>query len=149
MDIEVGNAAALNTNGTGWFIGFSDWTRGDPASANLRYMPKDLLAHTLHMKWMSHPANDDRGTHKPPSEGRTISILVSERGAFRIEFSSDNSFNEEETVKVSLSKHGDFVSWGEDLNHRWFTDEQCTIVTLRWIPVDRNETDTSQASLGD
>ncbi|EKV00424.1 hypothetical protein Lepto7375DRAFT_2538 [Leptolyngbya sp. PCC 7375] len=26
MDIEFGNLDNLDTNGTGWFIGFSDWT---------------------------------------------------------------------------------------------------------------------------
>ena len=69
MDIEFGNAGAINTNGTGWFIGFSEWAKANLAGVtDLRYMPKDALARTLHVKWMDHPANDDRGTVKPPSE---------------------------------------------------------------------------------
>ena len=147
MDIEAGNAGALDTNGTGWFIGFSDWTKPtNPDTPCLRYMPKYSLAHTLHMKWMEHPAGDDRGAQKPPSEGRTVSILVSERGGFRIEFSSSSTFNDEETVKVSLSRHGDFVIWGENIHHRWFIDEQCTILTLRWIPIEREEVAALQQS---
>ncbi len=27
MDLEFGNAGSIDTRGTGWFVGFSDWTR--------------------------------------------------------------------------------------------------------------------------
>jgi hypothetical protein len=141
MDIEVGNAGAVDTNGTGWFIGFSDWTKSttDRSLASLRYMPKNSLAHTLHMKWMEHPADDDRGQQKPPSAGRTISILVSQAGRFRIQFSNSETFADQQIVETCLSKHGDFVIWGEDIYHRWFVDEQCTVLTLRWIPIEPDE----------
>lgn len=136
MDIEFGNVETLDTNGTGWFIGFSDWTKANVSGIpDLRFMSKDALAHTLHVKWMIHPANDDRGTAKPPSEGRTISILVSESGKFRLEFSKSQDFPTEQTIKYTLQNHGDFVIWGENIHHRWFVDETCTILTLRWVPV--------------
>ena len=135
MDIEFGNLGKLDTHGTGWFIGFSEWTRSGSADApNLRYMPKDALASTIHAKWMLHPANDDRGTQKPPSEGRTISILVSDGGRFRIQFAPNERFDATNTVQYLLDAHGDFVIWGEDIHHRWFVDRECTILTLRWIP---------------
>lgn len=140
MDIEFGNAGTLDTHGTGWFIGFSDWTKSSAdqsraQSPSLRYMPQGGLAHTIHAKWMVHPAHDDRGTHKPPSQGRTISILVSERGLFRIEFAPDERFDPSASSAYTLKAHGDFVIWGEGLHHRWFVDEECTILTLRWVPV--------------
>ena len=136
MDIEIGNAGAVDTSGTGWIIGFSEWTKStSEPSANLRYMAQDALAQTLHMKWMEHPANDDRGTHKPPSEGRTVSILVSETGCFRIQFAPTAAFANEQVVEARLSKHGDFAIWGENIHHRWFVDDRATILTLRWIPV--------------
>lgn len=136
MDIEFGNAGTLETDQTGWFIGFSQWAKSREAqAANLRYMPKDSLLHTLHVKWMAHSANDNRGTQKPPSQGRTISMLVSENGSFRIHFAPNDQFDEAELIEYRLSAHGDFVIWGENIHHRWFVDEACTIMTLRWIPV--------------
>jgi hypothetical protein len=136
VDIEFGNAGALDTNNTGWFVGFSDWTKANIADVtNLRFMEKDALAQTIHMKWMVHPANDPRGAIKPPSEGRTLSILVSEAGRFRLEFSADDRFSPDQSVLHTLQSHGDFVVWGDRIYHRWFVDEACTILTLRWTPV--------------
>ena len=136
MDIEFGNAGALDTNDTGWFLGFSDWARANIAGvADLRFMAKNSLAHTIHAKWMAHPKGDDRGVAKPPSDGRTISILVSESGTFRLEFSADKNFPAGQVTAHTLQKHGDFVIWGEGIHHRWFVDEACVILTFRWIPV--------------
>ncbi|HIK14183.1 MAG TPA: hypothetical protein IGS53_02610 [Leptolyngbyaceae cyanobacterium M33_DOE_097] len=136
MDIEFGNVGELNTKHTGWFIGFSDWTRTNAVGTpNLRYMAQDALARTLHAKWMLHPAGDDRGIAKPPSEGRTISILVSESGRFQLEFSLDEQFAEAQTRRYTLQRHGDFIIWGENIYHRWFVEQACTILTLRWVPV--------------
>jgi hypothetical protein len=135
QDIEFGNAGRLETNQTGWFIGFSEWAKsGDAQSANLRYMPEGAPAHTLHAKWMTHPAGDDRGTQKPPSDGRTISILVSDTGLFRIQFAPTERFDIHDTVEYRLTTHGDYVIWGESIHHRWFVDQSCTILTFRWIP---------------
>ncbi len=135
MDVEFGNAGDLDTLGTGWFLGFSEWTRATPPGVSpLRFMPRDRRSHTLCMKWMTHPEGDPRGAAKPPSEGRTISILASERGRFRIEFSEHEDFPEGGTTSVTLARHGDFAVWGEALHHRWFADEEATILTLRWVP---------------
>ena len=136
MEIEVGNAGAVDTGGTGWFIGFGDWTLSDdPGPVNLRFLPPDALARGLQVKWMTHPAHDPRGTGKPCSEGRTISLLVSEGGRFRLEFSPEPSFSPGGLVRHTLDRHGDFVIWGPGLHHRWFVDETCTILTIRWTPV--------------
>jgi hypothetical protein len=135
VDIEFNNIADLDTNGTGWFIGFSEWTKAKlPGVPNLRYVPQDQRCHTLCMKWMRHPAHDPRGAAKPPSAGRTISILVSESGCFRLEFSEHEDFPDGQIVSYTLQNHGDFAIWREGLHHRWFADEDCTILTLRWIP---------------
>jgi hypothetical protein len=136
VDIEVGNAGALNTSGTGWFMGFSDWAKANVAGAtDLRFMAKNSLAHTIHAKWMVHPKGDDRGTAKPPSDGRTISILVREGGAVRLEFSADKNFPAGHVTTHTLQKHGDFVIWGENIHHRWFVDQASVILTFRWVPV--------------
>jgi hypothetical protein len=136
MDLEFGNAGAIDTTGTGWFIGFSDWARANvPGAVDLRYVPGSAPCHTLGVKWMSHSAGDDQGTSKPPSEGRSISILVSEKGRFRLEFSRDKNFPASQVVQHTLQAHGDFVIWGENIHHRWFVDEECVILTIRWIPI--------------
>ncbi|MGH8503922.1 MAG: hypothetical protein ACREVE_15945 [Gammaproteobacteria bacterium] len=135
MDIEFNNIAELDTGGTGWFMGFSDWAKAMLAGvADLRYMPADQRSHALCMKWMAHPAHDPRGVAKPPSQGRTLSILVSETGCFRLEFARDRDFPAQHLRRCTLRRHGDFVIWGEGLHHRWFVDQACTILTLRWIP---------------
>ena len=135
MDVEFGNAGELFTNKTGWFVGFSEWTKTSSAArTQLRFMPKEQRSHTLCMKWMFHPIGDDRGASKPSSEGRTLSLLVSEGGLFRIQFSEQPKFPTEETTEFRLARHGDFVVWGPGVHHRWFIDADCAILTVRWIP---------------
>ncbi len=136
MDIEIGNLEVMDTNGTGWFIGFSDWTKTNASDfPGLRFMAEDALARTIHAKWMTHEVGDNRGVAKPPSEGRTISILVSEGGKFRLEFSPDGHFAPSQTRQHTLQQYGDFVIWGEKVYHRWFVLQACTILTLRWVPL--------------
>lgn len=135
MDIEFNNIADLDTRGTGWFVGFSDWARATLAGvSDLRYMSAEQRSHSLCVKWMTHPVHDLCGVAKPPSVGRTLSILVSETGSFRLEFARDQEFAERHIRRYTLRRHGDFVVWGEDLHHRWYVDEVCTILTLRWVP---------------
>ncbi len=136
MPIEFGNAGGIDTGDTGWFLGFGAWTRSaEPGLPDLRFVPMDALARGVQVKWMTHPADDPRGTGKPCSEGRTISLLVSEAGRFRLEFAPDPRFSPRALVRHSLERHGDFVIWGPGVHHRWFVDEPCTILTIRWMPV--------------
>jgi hypothetical protein len=132
VEIESGNAADLDTHGTGWIVGFGEWARD--GAAGLRYMPEASPSRGLCLKWMDHRTGDPRGIAKPPSAGRTISILASDSGRFRIEFSDDPAFPEGRTVAYVLARRGDSVAWGEGLHHRWSVDEDCTVVTLRWVP---------------
>ena len=134
MEIESGNVLDLDTHGTGWFVGFGAWARD--GSADLRYLPETTRSRGLCLKWMDHPAGDPRGAAKPPSVGRTLSILVGEAGRFRLEFSESPGFPEGQTVAHVLARRGDFVAWGEGLHHRWSVEEACTVLTLRWIPDD-------------
>jgi len=136
MDVEFNNAGKVDTNETGWFVGFSEWAKANlPGGANLRYMSRHSLSHTLCVKWMDHKVTDPNGSGKPVSDGRAISILVSENGRFRVEFSDHPNFPAGQTVKHTLQNHGDFVIWGDHLYHQWFVDEPCSIVTIRWIPI--------------
>lgn len=143
MDIEAGNAGSLDTGGTGWFVGSGPWTHHELSSgisgplqgAALRFMPRGEVARDVQIKWMVHPAGDPRGDAKPPSVGRTISLLVSEKGRFRLEFSCRREFPPSGRIVHTLRRHGDFVIWGPDLHHRWRVEEACTILTVRWTPL--------------
>lgn len=135
MDIEFGHLGSLDTRGTGWFLGYSEWVRDVAGGGSpLRYMPRELRSHTLTMKWMEHVAGDPGGVGKPVSEGRTISILVGMPGRFRLQFSRHADFPRHDTVEHVLEKTGHFSVWGEGIHHRYAVDADCTILTLRWIP---------------
>ena len=134
MDLEFNDAAMVDTQGTGWFLGYSEWVRDKNISSALRYMPQNLRSRGLCMKWMIHRKGDHLGGDKPLSEGRTLSIMVSESGRFRIQFARQPNFPEHHVVEHVLRKPGHFSVWGAGIYHRWFVDEDCTILTLRWIP---------------
>jgi hypothetical protein len=136
MDLEFRNAYDIDTHGTGWIVGHGDWLQRDARGGQLRYMPQHWCSRSLCMKWMHHPAGDPRGVDKPKSEGRTMSVMVSESGRFRLQFSNDPSF-ESDVVEHVFDRHGQCAIWGEGLYHRWFVDAECTILTLRWIPEPR------------
>lgn len=129
QNVEFGNASALDTSGTGWFVGFSDWTKKPPA--HLRHVPVEELAAGLCVKWFSHPAGNPNGESKPLSEGRTMSILVSATSEFRIEFSATDDFAPD-ILAHTLRRHGDFVIWGPGVFHRAFGIQPASILTVRW-----------------
>jgi hypothetical protein len=129
VDLLTGNAHDLDTAGTGWFIGFSDWTLS--YGSGLLHVPRDLALSGLCVKWYDHPSGDDSGK-KPISEGKTISILVSSDSRFTIDFSESADFDPAATTTAVLRRHGDFAAWGADLYHRWHCQEKSTILTIRW-----------------
>ena len=132
LPVEFGNAGSVATAGTGWFIGFSDWTKSKPH--DLRHMPRDVLSSNLCLKWYVHPAGDPNGQDKPLSSGRTVSMLVSEQSRFQLDFSADPSFAADATTTYWLRRAGDYVIWGAGLYHRAFGREPATILTVRWEP---------------
>jgi hypothetical protein len=140
MDVEFRNAYDIDTQGTGWIVGHGSWLESGASRASgsrLRHMPQQWCSRSMCLKWMHHPTGDPRGIDKPKSEGRTMSIMVSETGRFRLQFSSDPLFAPGEVVEHVFDRHGQCSIWGEGLYHRWFVDEECTILTLRWIPEPR------------
>ena len=134
MDFECGNAGRLDTNGTGWFIGFSEWCRG--GSGDLRHMPVNAASTGLCVKFKSHPAGQPNGEDKPISVGRTVSILVGAPSVFRIELSPFPDFPPEHTTICRLREPGDYAMWGPRVYHRVFGTEPASILTLRWQPQD-------------
>lgn len=133
MDIEFGNAGEVDTHGTGWFVGFSEWAKD--GRADLRHMPTGASASGLCAKWYMHPPGHPNGEDKPISEGRTLALLAGPPGAFKIEFSLSPNFEPDQTGSYVLRRTGDFVAWGEGLYHRSFGLELSCILTLRWEPL--------------
>jgi hypothetical protein len=133
LPVEFGNAETTETSGTGWFIGFGAWAKN--GNSELRYIPQELGSQGLCMKWYVHPAGHPNGEDKPLSTGRTVSILVSARSHFELEFSRTANFDPDSTASHTLRKVGDFAIWGPGVYHRAFGRQEATIVTLRWEPV--------------
>ncbi len=132
MDLLIGNAHEADTRGTGWFIGFSEWTRS--AASGLLHVPNAQPLTGLCVKWYDHPDGHDSGSLKPVSEGRTVSILVSEGARFQLQFCERPDFEPAATRTVLLQRHGDFAAWGAGLYHRWRCLARATVLTVRWTP---------------
>jgi hypothetical protein len=128
--VEFGNAGELDTQGSGWFVGFSDWTKG-PAGA-LRHVPAGAPSAGLCIKWFNHAAGDPNGEAKPVSVGRTMSLLVTPVSEFRIEFSTTADFAADTSLVHTLRRQGDFVIWGAGVHHRAFGVLPATVMTVRW-----------------
>jgi hypothetical protein len=135
VDAEFGNAGEVDTHGTGWFVGFSDWMRNRAAGNALRHVPQHEQQSGLSIKWMLHRPGDPRGQDKPLSEGRTLSVLVSAAGCFRLQISASADFSPSHTVEHVLRRHGDFSIWGEGLHHRYVVEADSVILSVRWKPV--------------
>jgi hypothetical protein len=130
QNIEFGNAGDLDTSGTGWFVGFSDWTK--QSQAHLPHVAAEELAAGLCVRWFSHPAGNPNGESKPLSEGRTIPVLVSPSSEFRIEVSATTDFALQDILAHTLRRHGDFVIWGPGAFHRAFGVQPACILRVRW-----------------
>jgi hypothetical protein len=130
MQIECGSVSDLDTGGGGWFVGFGAHLAG----AGLREMAASRLATGVSVKWMHHPVGDPRGLDKPPSSGRSLSLVVGAGGLFRAEFAPTAEFLPAETRVFRLRRLGDYLLWGAGIHHRWFVEREITILTLRWVP---------------
>jgi len=131
MDLITGNAYELDTRGTGWIIGFSDWTR--LPGSDLLHVPAGEPVTGLCVKWYDHPEGHASGD-KPVSEGRTFSMLVTPGSRFRYDISDEPTYAPQRTRTLVLERPGDYIAWGEGVYHRWFCDRRSTILTVRWTP---------------
>ena len=90
------------------------------------------LVQNLCLKWFEHQPDDcpQWGQAKPPSQGRTLSLLAGE-GEFELRFRRGPG----ELVLV-LDVPGDYALWGEGLEHSWRPLRPSPLLTLRWLPQD-------------
>lgn len=125
----------------------SNWIIGDhPAipTDSLRFvrhlssasgLETPALVQNLSLKWFEHQLDDCPawGQNKPPSQGRTLSLLAGE-GEFELWFRRGPC----ELILV-LDVPGDYAIWGEGLQHRWRPLRPSSLLTLRWLPADGAE----------
>lgn len=108
--IQAGNAEVDAQRG--WFVGhFMDEKFGLQRNDDVE------------IKWGVQPAGWERPEWAPGDVRTTISILIS--GKFEVEFRDR---------RVALTKRGDFVMWGQGVEHTAHTlgDEDAVILTVRW-----------------
>lgn len=141
--LEVGNAWTLRdpqAPHTNWLVG------DHPAipAESLRFLrhlghPDGAEATTnLAVKWFVHDPADppEWGQAKPPSVGRTLSLLGS-AGAFELCFRRAGGETEAgEDVEVVLEEAGDFALWGPGLAHSWRVLAPSVVLTVRWELVE-------------
>ncbi|MGK5642038.1 signal peptidase I, partial [Streptomyces sp. URMC 126] len=110
--VYVGNAGKDAALDRGWLLGhFKDVA--DPRHST-----------AVEIKWGVHPAGDARA-HWVTGEARTA-LLVLISGRFRVELPGRS---------VLLSGQGDYVVWGEGVDHSWYAEEESVVLTVRWPSV--------------
>jgi hypothetical protein len=130
MDLITGNFYDADTRGTGWVIGFSDWTR--LPGSDLLHVPQDAPLSGLCVKWYDHPDGHVSRSDKQVSAGRTMSMLVTTGSHFELDFSDAPHFHPDHTRTLVMTRAGDYAAWGAGVYHRWRCGRRSTILTVRW-----------------
>ena len=104
-----GNAARA-TETRGWFLGH--FVRG---AAN------PLRSEDVELKWFTHAKGETRSEWSPPSEVRTLNLLI--RGSFVLVFPDR---------EVALREEGDYVLFGPGVAHSYRSVEESLVLTVRW-----------------
>ncbi|GLX92867.1 signal peptidase I [Herbidospora sp. NEAU-GS84] len=110
--VYVGNANADALLDRGWLLG--------------HFRPEGDARHSdeVEIKWGVHPAGEER-TQWVRGESRTAMIVLIS-GRFRMEL-PDRS--------VVLEKQGDYLVWGQGVDHSWVAEEESVVLTVRWPSV--------------
>lgn len=110
IDWSHGNAAEVSGDTRGWIVGhFIDPSEGVRSSKDVE------------VKWGIHPAGDMRPTWTVDDRRTTLVILV--QGRFRVDLTTDSS---------TMTRQGDYVTWGPGIDHSWEAEEDSVVVTIRW-----------------
>jgi quercetin dioxygenase-like cupin family protein len=111
----TGNANDASRDTRGWFLGHFMPGEGNP-----------LRNSGIEVKWFTHAKGETRSEWSPPSEVRTLNILI--RGRFLLLFADH---------EVLLEKEGDFVLFGPHIAHSFRCEQESLVLTVRWpsIPV--------------
>jgi hypothetical protein len=111
---QTGNAAVDSASYRGWLVGhFVDGTDSPIRRSD-----------DVEIKWGVHSAGESREEWVRGEVRTCVVLLVS--GRFRIRFS------DEPDDEVLLTKQGDYVTWGPNVDHRWTAEDDSVVVTVRW-----------------
>jgi hypothetical protein len=124
--LETGNAADAGAAARGWLVGdLAAWAASRGESLDPAATPRQS-AH-LEVKWLAHPAGDERPGWAEPDDCFSLSVLID--GHVRFDFLDVHGG----TREVRLAQRGDYVLWhGPTYAHSWRTASGCTLLTVRW-----------------
>ena len=128
QDITTGNAKKDGQEFRFWFVGqIEDWCKANniPLDSG-RFGLRNTSG--IEIKWGIYRKDEARKAWAPRSDKTAMSILI--RGDFTFEFreADDNA----KCREVRLTNQGDYVIWGEDVEHTWKMEEDSEILTIRW-----------------
>ncbi|MGI8332930.1 signal peptidase I [Actinomadura scrupuli] len=107
--VYVGNAGVDAAGDRGWLLG--------------HFKPAGDARHSedVEIKWGVHPPGDRRAQWVAGEKRTALLILIS--GRFRVELPGRS---------VLLAEQGDYVVWGEGVDHSWYAEEASVVMTVRW-----------------
>lgn len=108
----VGNAGVDGALDGGWLLG--------------HFKPPGEVRHSedVEIKWGVHKAGDERARWVTGERRTALLVLIS--GRFRVELPGRS---------VLLAERGDYVVWGEGVDHSWRAEEESVVLTVRWPSV--------------
>lgn len=107
--VYVGNAGRDAPLDRGWLLGhFKD--ASDPRHSE-----------AVEIKWGVHPPGDERAQWATDEVRTALLVLIS--GRFRVELPGRS---------VLLTRQGDYVVWGQGVDHSWIAEEESVVLTVRW-----------------
>jgi hypothetical protein len=112
MRVYVGNAVTDGAGDDGWLLG--------------HFKPGGDVRHSddVEIKWGTHAAGEERARWVSGERRTALLVLIS--GRFRVELPGRS---------VLLAEHGDYVVWGEGVDHSWRAEEESVVMTVRWPSV--------------
>jgi len=119
----VGSAPADGARNAGWVLG--------------HFLPADDPRHStaVEVKWGAHAAGDRRAEWVRGEQRTTLAVLVS--GRFRLEFPERAAL---------LAEPGDYVLWGEGVDHSWQAEQDSVVLIVRWPSVPGYRVDARTAT---
>ena len=107
-DIYSGNAQTDGTDYRGWIVG--------------SFVPEGLRhSEAVEIKWGVHKAGEVRYDWATDECRTTLCLLIS--GKLEMHFRDRDEL---------LEKAGDYLMWGEGIDHRWQSIEDSIVLTVRW-----------------
>jgi hypothetical protein len=101
---------SATAGGRGWFVG--------PYRAGINPL---LHGDGIQVKWGAHPAGEERADWDGGVAEWSLCLLIS--GDLTLLFADGCE---------RLSEQGDFVIWAPDTRHKWRSNSDSVIVTIRW-----------------